>query len=328
MVWLHPTALLGLAVVPLYWAADIWLSRFAPAILHGNVEALPALPKGVGPTLFRRSMRSAAIALIVLGIARPSVPADSAPLDVRAGVSICVALDLSRSMRAEDFQPNRLEAAKETLKRFARRRQNDRIGLIAFAGEALLQAPLTLDHAALERLIDQTNFGLLQEEGTAVGDALVKAAARLKDVPGKSRLIVLVTDGENNRGSIDPLTAASAAAEIGIRVFAVGVGSAEGAPIPFRGGFVRGPGGARLITRVDEDLLRQIAAMTGGRYFNAADRPALEAAMAEIDRMETAPMSAASTAYEEISFWLYLSALLLTAAESVLSRTVLRTLPG
>ncbi|MDE0022421.1 MAG: VWA domain-containing protein [Candidatus Poribacteria bacterium] len=328
MVWQHPAALAALALAPLYWAADAYLSRYAPAARHGNADALPdASSSGGAPGLFRRLMRSAAVALIVMALAQPKLPADDR-LNVGAGVSICLALDLSRSMRAEDFRPNRLEAAKTTLRRFVKARPDDRIGMVAFSGDAFLQSPLTLDHTALDRLIERTDFNLVDANGTAIGDALIKAAARLKDAPGKSRVIVLVTDGENNVGRVAPESAAEAAAEMDIRIFAVGVGSAEGAPIPLRGGFVRRADGSRIITRVDEMLLRRIADSTGGRYFNAADQRALDSAMREINRLEKAPTAAARlTTYESAAHWFYLAAFLLLAVESALVRTFLRVLP-
>lgn len=327
MVWQHPAALTALTLVPLYWAADAYLSRYAPAARHGNADALPTASSGGAPGLFRRAMRCAAAALILMALAQPKVPADDR-LNAGAGVSICLALDLSRSMRAEDFKPNRLEAAKATLRRFVKARPNDRIGMVVFSGDALLQSPLTLDHAELDRLIKQTDFNLMDANGTAVGDALIKAAARLENAAGKSRVVVLVTDGENNVGRVAPESAAEAAAEMGIRIFAVGVGSAEGAPIPHRGGFVRRSDGSRIITRIDEQLLRRIADSTGGRYFNAADQRALDAAMREIDRLEKAPTAAARlTTYKNAAHWFYFAAFLLLVVESALARTLLRVLP-
>ena len=236
-------------------------------------------------------------------------------------------------MRAEDFSPNRLEAAKGTLREFVRARRNDRIALVVFAGDAFLQCPLTLDHEALGKLIQDADFELAETEGTAIGDALAKAAARLKDSSAQSRIIILLTDGENNRGNIDPLTAARAAAALGIRVYTVGVGGKSGAPIPIDDPvygrlYLRNPDRTLLLTTIDEGALREIAAVTGGRYFNASDKAALDAIYQEIDRLERSKLETRlPPAYQSVSHWFYLAAAALILLEGVLSRTLLRVLP-
>jgi Ca-activated chloride channel family protein len=193
-------------------------------------------------------------------------------------------------MLAEDFQPlNRIAVAKERLKAFVRGRRDDRIGLVAFAGEALTQVPLTVDYPVLMSAVDNLEAGAGQlDDGTAIGTAIATAANRLRASEGQSRVMVLLTDGENNRGAIDPRTAAQAASVFGVRVYAVGVGSEGTAPIPVS----RGVFGLRYENRpvrIDEPLLEDIARMTGGRYFRARDAAALERVYEQIDQLERSP---------------------------------------
>lgn len=201
------------------------------------------------------------------------------------GIDITLAVDISSSMLAEDFQPrNRLEVAKEQVRRFVLGRQSDRVSLVAFSGEALTQVPLTTDYPVLLAAIDNLQAGQLAD-GTAIGTAIATAANRLRSAPGRSRVMVLLTDGENNRGAIDPRTAAQAAAAFGIRIYTIGVGSEGMAPVPVS----RGLFGLRYENRpvkIDEPLLTEIASATGGRYFRARDARALEAIYAQINRLE------------------------------------------
>jgi Ca-activated chloride channel family protein len=222
-----------------------------------------------------------------VALARPQsgARADSARGE---GIDIVLALDISSSMLAEDFQPqNRLEVAKERAKAFVNARRDDRIGLVAFEGEALTQVPLTVDHPILLAGIDNLQPGTLVG-GTAIGTAIATGANRLRDAPGRSRVMVLLTDGENNRGTMDPRTAAKAAAAFGIRIYAVGIGSEGSAPVPVS----RGVFGFRYETRpvsIDETLLRDVARETGGRYFRARDAAALADVYDQIDRLERSP---------------------------------------
>jgi Ca-activated chloride channel family protein len=269
---------------------------------------------------------------VVVALAQPEMPRVSQATSVE-GVDIVLALDISRSMRAEDFAPNRLDAAKEVLRKFVRRRVNDRIGLVVFAGDAFLQCPLTLDHDALEGLIESADFSLTDTEGTAIGDALAKAAARLKESPSRSRIIILLTDGENNRGNIDPQTAARTAAALGMKIYAVGVGGTKGAPIPMNDPiygkvFTRNADGSLLLTRLDAKLLGEIAETTGGRYFNAQDNETLDNVYREIDRLERSVVDRRMPpTYRSVAHVFYLAAFVVVLIEAVLTRTTLRTLP-
>jgi Ca-activated chloride channel family protein len=204
------------------------------------------------------------------------------------GINIVVALDISSSMLAEDFQPqNRMEVAKAKLKQFIMGRPNDRIGLVAFAGEALTQVPLAVDQPVLLAAAENLQPGIL-EDGTAIGTAIATAANRLRGAPGTSRVMILLTDGENNRGAIDPRTAAQAAAAVGVRIYTVGVGTDGMAPVPVG----RGLFGLRYENRqvrIDEPLLQDIARTTGGRYFRARDGAALQTIYEQIDQLERSP---------------------------------------
>lgn len=200
------------------------------------------------------------------------------------GIDIMIALDVSSSMLAEDFAPNRLGAAENTVARFIDARTHDRIGLVAFAAEALTQVPATGDHAILAQALGNVEVGML-EDGTAIGLGLATAANRLKQAGGQSRVIILMSDGENNRGSVDPRSAAKAAAAFGIRVFTIGVGSRTRARIPVA---ITANGTLRyawMPVSIDEPLLNEIARTTGGRYFRATDQRALERVYSEIDRL-------------------------------------------
>ncbi|MEM6792779.1 MAG: VWA domain-containing protein [Acidobacteriota bacterium] len=233
-------------------------------------------------------IRLAALGLMIVAAARPQ---EGFALEERLteGVDIQVALDISGSMAAEDFQPrNRLTVAKDVMKEFVSKRRGDRVGIVVFAGQALTKAPLTTDHAMLELLLDSIELHSLPD-GTAIGMALANAAARLRDSEAESKVIVLVTDGVNNRGAIDPDSAAAVCEGLGIKVYTVCVGTSGVVPVPIRG---RDAFGRTLIQRrqmeveVDEELLREIADRTGGRFFQATDPDSLRTIFAEIDQLE------------------------------------------
>jgi Ca-activated chloride channel family protein len=328
--WQFGAVLLGLLLAPLYIVLDGWLSSRAPAVRYATLALLPA--SGHRALWLRRVLRAAAIGAIVLAMAHPEAPLPAAG-ELVEGIDICIALDISRSMRAEDLPPSRLEAAKEALRDFVHTRRNDRIGLVVFAGEAFLQSPLTLDHDALAELIREADFDLTDVEGTAIGDALAQAASRLQRSSARSRAIVLTTDGEHNRGDIDPHTAARAAATVGIRVYTVGIGGPMGAPIPiddpiYGKTYARNTDGSLLLTKLDEPLLRDIADATGGQYFNAADKNSLERIYREIDRLERSVLEhRPPAAFQSVAHWFYLAAFVLVLTDAVLGRTWLRTLP-
>lgn len=244
----------------------------------------------------------------------------------KEGIAIVIAVDISSSMLAEDFAPsNRMEVAKQQAIAFIKGRSADRIGVVAFAGEAMTQVPITVDYLVLEKAVSELRIGML-EDGTAIGTGLATAVNRLRGAPGKSKVILLLTDGENNRGTVDPRTAAVAAASFGIRVYSIGVGTEGEAPIPTG----RGLSGFRyevLPVKIDEPLLRDIAATTGGRYFRAKDTEALSRIFRQIDGLEKTPIHVTRyVKYDEIAKPLVLAGLIALALELLLSATlVVRT---
>lgn len=280
-----PEWLALLALLPLWWL--VRRRRKPAAVRYARVDILRKGP-AAGRALSRARifLRVLAVVGATLALARPQsgARADTARGE---GIDIVLALDVSSSMLAEDFQPRRLDVAKARAKAFVGARRDDRIGLVAFEGEALTQVPLTVDHPVLLAAIDNLQPGRLVG-GTAIGTAIATGANRLRDAPGRSRVMILLTDGENNRGAMDPRTAAKAAAAFGIRIYSIGVGSEGSAPVPVS----RGVFGFRYETRpvqIDETLLQDIARETGGRYFRARDAAALEAVYDQIDRLERSP---------------------------------------
>jgi Ca-activated chloride channel family protein len=222
-------------------------------------------------------------------------------------------------MLALDFRPaNRIEVAKQTVKQFISRRTSDRIGIVAFAGEALTQVPLTTDYPVVMQAVTNLQAGQL-EDGTAIGTAIATAANRLRDAPGKSRVMIILTDGVNNRGAIEPLTAAKAAAAYGIKIYGIGVGSVGMAPVPVGRNAAGGLNYELQPVEIDEALLSNIARMTGGRYFRARDAAALQNIYSYIDQMERAPVQSTVTVrYRELFRWPLLLGLLALFAELAL----------
>jgi Ca-activated chloride channel family protein len=286
-----PAALLLLLLLPAWWW---WRRRNEPSSIRfsrtGVLAAGPRRGRFVRRALF--VMRNLVLVALVIALARPRTGARAETV-LTEGINIVVAMDISSSMLAEDFQPaNRLQVAKERVKAFVTSRRSDRIGLVAFSGEALTQVPLTVDHAVVLAAIDNLQVGQL-EDGTAIGTAIATSANRLREAPGQSRVMILLTDGENNRGSIDPRTAAQAAAAFGVRIYTIGVGSEGFAPVPVS----RGLFGLRYETRpvrIDEELLQDVARTTGGRYFRARDAAGLQQIYEQIDRLERVPLRARS----------------------------------
>ncbi len=289
----HPEALLLLLVLPLisWWRKRKRKSQ--PAIPFSAVSLLANASKvRASSNAFAGWLRTLAISALVVAVAQPRSGARVENI-AREGIDIALAVDISSSMLAEDFQPhNRIEVAREEVKRFVMGRRSDRIGLVAFSGEALTQVPLTTDYPVVLSAIDNLQVGQL-EDGTAIGTAIATTANRLRNAPGRSRVIVLLTDGENNRGSIDPRTAAQAASAFGIRIYTIGVGSEGMASVPVG----RGLFGLRYENRpvrIDEKLLTEIADVTGGRYFRARDAQSLQSIYGQIDQLERSVVQARS----------------------------------
>lgn len=321
-----PAWLALVLVLPLVWA---WSRRRQrPALVLPGLAVAGALPRTWRERLriLPEILRAAVLVLAVLALARPQQVAAGRPLTT-SGVDIVLALDASGSMKAEDFQPrNRLEVAKEAAVRFVEGRPNDRIGLVTFAGQAVTQAPLTLDQEALVQSIRRVEIGGLAE-GTAIGTALATAVHRLRASDARSRVVILLTDGVNNAGEVDPRTAAEAARALGARVYTIGVGTTGEAPYLLEDPRF-GRRYVRVVVRIDEEILREIASRTGGRYFRATDPGALSEVYAAIDRLERSPLSGRRPVVRLDRYaWLLFPALGLLLLEGTLRATVLRRLP-
>lgn len=296
-----PLWLVLLLLLPMWWL--IARRRSPAAIVFSRVAVLargPRAGRGLARTL--AALRNLALATAILALARPRSGAH-AQTSTTDGINIVIAFDISSSMLALDFQPqNRLEVARAKIKQFVAARNSDRIGIVAFSGEALTQVPLTTDYPVVQSALDNLQPGQL-EDGTAIGTAIVIAANRLKDAPGRSRVLILLTDGVNNRGSIDPRTAAKAAAVFGIKIYGIGVGTEGMAPVPVG----RGLFGLRYEMQrveIDDALLTDVANTTGGRYFRARDPAALQRITEQIDALERAPVrSRTYVRYTELFRW-------------------------
>ena len=309
--------------LPLLLALPIWWwwrrRRQSPAIVFSRVAALakgPRAGRAITRTLF--FLRNLVLLGGILALARPRSGARAEDV-TSEGINIVIAFDISSSMLAQDFQPqNRLEVAREKVRQFVQMRRSDRIGIVAFSGEALTQVPLTTDYPVVNTAINNLQPGQLQD-GTAIGTAIATAANRLKDAPGASRVMVLLTDGVNNRGSIDPRTAARAAAAVGIRIYTIGVGTEGMAPVPVG----RGLFGLRYEMRpveIDDALLTEVARFTGGRYFRARDAAALDRITREIDRLERVPLQTRTyVRFTELYRWPLILAALALAGEILLA---------
>jgi len=273
-----------LALLPLWW----WLRARRLARLSGTRMSDVRPAEGVTERLWVArlpvTLRSVCLGAWMVAAAGPRL--GSARKETRSeGISILLCVDLSSSMLAEDFAPaNRIDVAKQTALEFVRARTSDRIGVVAFAAQALTQVPITTDYAVLEEALRELRVGML-EDGTAIGTAIATAATRLRRAPGKSKVIILLTDGVNNRGTVDPRTAAQAAAAFGIRIYTIGVGTRGEAPVPTGQG-VDGLRYQNLPVEIDEPLLTDVARATGGRYFRATDSESLRHVFEEINRLE------------------------------------------
>ncbi|WP_417610732.1 vWA domain-containing protein [Owenweeksia hongkongensis] len=271
------------------------------------------------------ALRLIAIALVIVAMARPRTSEENSKTKSAEGIDIVMAIDVSTSMLSRDLRPNRLEATKKVASEFIQERPNDRIGMVVYAGESYTQTPLTSDHKIILNTMKDIKNGLIQD-GTAIGMGLATAVNRLKESKAKSKVIILLTDGENNAGNIDPMTAAQLAEEFKIRAYTIGVGTKGTAPTPYaydmRGNLMY----RNLPVNIDEELLKNIADQTGGKYFRATDNDKLNEIYGEIDKLER-------TKLQELKFYSYdekfenfaLAALILFALELLLRFTVYRS---
>ena len=271
------------------------------------------------------ALRAAAFALLVVALARPQDVEQNVRTNTE-GIDIMLAIDVSGSMLARDFKPDRITAAKEVAGSFIADRYGDRIGLVAFAGEAFTQSPLTTDQSTLQTLLARIRSGLI-EDGTAIGNGLATAINRLRESDAKSKVIILLTDGVNNRGEIAPLTAAEIAKAQGIRVYTIGVGTEGMAPYPAIDMF----GNITFVNQkveIDEKTLTAISDMTGGKYFRATDKAKLKAIYDEINQLEKSKIEVMKhISYHELFLTWALAALGLLFTEFLLSNLVLKRIP-
>lgn len=330
-----PFFLILLIIVPLLFIASRWLSKrtLTPVVRfsdfnHGfaasvqkmrqtfSVKALPML----------KVLRFIVLALLIVTLARPQL-SQSRESKLAKGIDILLVLDISESMRAEDVEgANRIQTAKLVIKDFLAHRENDRIGLVVFAGESFTLCPLTLDYPVLAELLSDVKLGQL-EDGTAIGDALATATHRLRVSQSKTKIVILLTDGENNAGNITPETAASLAKSFGIKVYTIGMGKEGGARIPYAD-TTFGKRYREVLTYLDENTLKLIASTTGGSYFRATDGQSLKRIYTDIDRFEKTKFEVTNAIVrKELVGYFLIPTMLLLGIEILLRNTVLRKIP-
>ena len=323
----YPWVLYFILVVPILIAWYIWQGRKKQAaITYSSLKMFEKIPATFRERLRHLpfALRMLALVFLIIALARPQN--FSAGQSVNAeGIDIAMVLDISGSMLAEDFKPNRLEAAKNVIDNFVSARTTDRIGLVIFSREAFTQCPLTIDYSVLRNLLGDIRTGMI-EDGTAIGNGIANGINRLKDSDAESRVIILLTDGVNNAGEVDPISAAEIASTFGIRIYTIGVGTRGQAPYP-----VQTPFGTRyqmVPVEIDEVILKKIADITGGEYFRATNNRALEEIYNKIDKMEKTKIEITSyrNAKELFAGWLGIGFILLLL-ELLASKTILRKLP-
>ena len=322
----NPKLLWLLLLVPL---AILWYvlrhKKQEASVRFSDMKGFTQLPKTwkayLRHLLF--ALKMAALALLIVALARPQSSSTNSTSNIE-GIDIVMAMDVSGSMLARDLKPDRLTAAKRVASDFVEGRPGDRMGLVIFSGETFTQVPLTTDHAVMLNMLGEMKNGLI-DDGTAIGDGLATAISRLKDSEAISKVVILLTDGLNNAGSVDPYTAGEMAKLFGIRVYTIGVGSYGTAPYPVQTPF--GTQIQQMKVEIDEKLLAQIAGMTGGKYFRATSNQKLDEVYQEIDKLERSKIEVTefrrlTEEFYPFAFW----ALVLLLLEFVLRMTVFRTI--
>jgi Ca-activated chloride channel homolog len=332
MTFGHPYFLLLLLLLPVL----AWLQGRRgrpPAFIYSSVQLVRPILNVTRARSggFLAALRWLILGLLVVALAQPRLTRSETKIRA-SGVDIVVALDMSGSMASEDFEVgrnrlSRLEMAKDVLKKFIAKRTNDRIGLVAFATQAYIASPLTLDHDFLLQNIERLELGAIDDSQTAIGSALSTAINRLRELKSKTKLVILMTDGQNNAGKIAPLTAAEAARALKVKVYTIGVGMRGMAPMPvFMGG--RKVGYRQEPVDIDEDTLQKIAQMTGGKYYRADNSQRFQAIYAEIDQLEKTEVDIKKFAHhEELFAWMVTPGLGLLILEILLRHTLFRRLP-
>jgi len=332
MTFGHPYFLLLLLLLP----ALGWLKGRQgkpPAFIYSSVQLVRGI-LNVSRTrsgAFLAALRWLVLALLILALAQPRLIRSETKVTA-SGVDIAVALDLSGSMASEDFEMkherlSRLAMAKEVLRKFIAKRPADRIGIVAFATQAYIASSLTLDHDFLLENLARLELGIIDDSRTAIGSALSAAVNRLRELKSKSKIVILMTDGQNNSGKVAPLTVAEAARKLGVKVYTIGVGTRGMAPMPvYWGG--RKVGYRQEPVNIDEDTLQQIADLTGGKYYRADNSQRFQAIYAEIDKLEKTEAEVKKYShYDELLAWFLVPGLGLLLLEILLRHTVWRRLP-
>ena len=332
MTFAQPYFLLFLLLLPVL----AWLKGkvgFQPAFLYSSVQLVRGIT-GITRSRagsFLLNLRWLALALFIIALARPQLGEGETKVTA-SGIDIVIAIDLSGSMSSEDFElrgqrVNRLMIAKDVLQKFIDKRPNDRIGLVAFATDAYIAAPLTLDHDFLMQNLDRLEIAAPGKDQTAIGSALAAALNRLRELKSKSKIVILMTDGQNNAGNVPPLTAAEAAQTLKIKVYTIGVGTRGMAPIPYIDAFGR-KDYKPLQVDIDEDTLTQIARRTGGKYYRADKTETLRSVYEEIDQLEKTEVEVKKyQRYRELFPLVALPGLVVLLLEVILNHTVWRKLP-
>lgn len=326
MTFQNPEILWLLLIVPLMVVYYLWIGRREATL------TVSTLGRGRAPRTLRYWLRPlpivlrlSALSLFIVALARPVEEHADQEITIE-GVDIVLAMDISGSMLAQDFQPNRIEASKSIASEFIADRKGDRLSVVAFAGEAFTQCPLTSDRSAVQTSLARLRSGVI-DDGTAIGNGLATAINRLRESSSKSKIVVLLTDGVNNSGAMSPRMAAEIAKELGIKVYTIGVGRRGMAPTPVMDPYGN-VGLAMVDVEIDEDVLREISSITGGQYFRAENAEALTQIYGEIDKMEKSKVEVTDyVSYEELYLGWLIWGIVLLLAELFISRIVLNRLP-
>ena len=315
--FLHPWVLIALFVIPIIiWFFNKRSSSFEGTMRISSSSLLEGSFRKRGEFRYKivLYLKILTLALIIIAIARPR-KIDQLQMTNVDVVDIILVIDISSSMLAEDFKPNRLEAVKEAAQNFITNRQGDRIGLLVFAGETFIQCPLTTDNQVLSSLLKEIRIAEKEYDGTAIGMAIANATNRLRNSKSKSKVMILLSDGSNNAGELDPITAADLANQFDIKIYTIGAATDQSLTYV--------PGVGRMINEIDEKTLKEIAKETDGKYFRAKDQNMLSEIYAQIDRMERTEIEVKSfTKYKELFGWFLIPALIIGMSTETLNRTV------
>ena len=317
--FLHPWILLTLLFIPFLF----WLFKTKSSYLEGTMRIASSVSlenyfrrKGVLKYKIILYFKILTLVLIIIAIARPRKIDQLQMMNIDV-VDIILVIDISSSMLAEDFKPNRLEAVKDAAKKFITSRQGDRIGLLVFAGQTFIQCPLTTDNNLLSSLLKDIRIAEKEYDGTAIGMAIANATNRLRDSKAESKIMILLSDGSNNAGELDPITAANLASQFDIKIYTIGAATDQSLTYI--------PGVGRMINEIDEETLKEIANETGGKYFRARDKDMLSEIYAQIDSMERTEIEVKSyTKYKELFGWFLIPALILGISTETLNRSIFK----